>query len=105
MLACAPQHEEQDLSSKQHIEFLKPTLEVHNQTLKNIIRLAGDNCSVNQKDTTLKNISLIGCYSHTFNLAVDNWISSQYNLEEAFQVLRTRMSQVRTIKNSLKLRN
>ena len=56
LLACNPLLDEGDLGAEQHLSFLEATLEVFDKTFANVVCLIGDNCSVNQK---LSSISLL----------------------------------------------
>lgn len=104
MIACGPLLEEGDLSAEQHYEFLVESLEVYDRTIDNVVCLIGDNCAVNRLFATKAGVPLIGCNSHKFNLAVENWIKDQPNLESGLTAVRDVMRSIRTLKNSAKLR-
>ena len=104
LIACAPLLVEGDLSADQHGSFMRESQELYGKTLDNVPSLIGDNCCTNQCLATMIGKALIGCYAHKFNLAVEHWIDKQPNLGESLNTLRALMSQLRTIKNSAKLR-
>lgn len=105
LIACAPLLNEEDLSADQHFDFLVESLSVYGRSLGDVVCLVGDNCSVNQRLSNLCGIPLIGCYSHKFNLAVEHWIKLQPGLDDALETMRKLMKQLRTLKNSARLRN
>ena len=59
---------------------------------------------MNRKISSNTSIPLIECASHKFNLAVELWIESQKDLADALKALRELMVQLRTVKNSARLR-
>jgi hypothetical protein len=48
--------------------------------MDNILCLVGDSSSVNKSMPQILDIPLIGCASHKFNLAVQEWIANQPQL-------------------------
>ena len=104
LLACAPLLDEGDLGAEQHLSFLEATLEVFDKTFANVVCLIGDNCSVNQKLSSISLLPLVGCVSHKFNLAVESWIESQPELKDGMKCVHDLMLRLRTIKNAARLR-
>ena len=57
-------------------------LSFYNKTLKNVVAFTGDNCSTNKT----AGIPLIGCISHKFNLAVNNYLR-EFGYEESLLIV------------------
>lgn len=104
LLAIAPLLQEDDLGAEQHLAFIEATLKIYGKNLSNVIAFIGDNCSVNKSLSTISEIPLIGCASHKFNLAVEQWIESHQETNRALKVIHDLMIQLRTLKNAAKLR-
>jgi hypothetical protein len=100
LLAIAPLLEEDDLGAQSHIDFFISTLSLYKKSMDNIAFFIGDNCSVNQKISSLTGIPLIGCYSHKFNLAVVHYLKTY---EKEIDEVNTLMKELRKIKNRAKL--
>ena len=64
LLGFSPFEIEEDLSAKQHGEYLMNLLPYFGHTMDDILFFVGDNCTVNQKLSSDLNIPLIGCASH-----------------------------------------
>lgn len=76
-LSCSRLSAESDISASLQRTFVSETLDVLSKTGTNVVCVIGDNCSVNNRLSSLTSIPLIGCYSHKFNLAVEEWITNQ----------------------------
>ena len=61
-----------------HIDHLTRVLESYGKN--NVVCLVGDSCAVNQSMARIMKVSLLGCASHKFNLAVSRWIAEQGEL-------------------------
>lgn len=106
MLACAPLHCKENMSSVNHEYFLHHTLDVYSKTLDYMgCFLIGNKCPVNQEISSITGLPVIGCCSHKFNLAVERWISFQPHIPEASRILHDLSSEIRTVKSSEKLRD
>lgn len=66
--------DEYDLSAASHLEFIKFHLSVFGKSTDNVICLIGDNVSTNKALATLMGKPLVGCASHRFNLAVQQYL-------------------------------
>lgn len=74
LLAFQPLLEESDLGSLSYRDLIKHTVELYGKTLDNVKCLVGDNCSVNISLGNITGIPMLGCMSHRFNLAVEEWL-------------------------------
>jgi len=104
LIACAPLLNEGDLSSRDYVEFIIESLSVYEKSIDNVLCFIGDNCATNQCIARLTGKPLVGCASHKLNLAIECWTLEQSELEDAIKKLRELMTQLRTVKNSAKLR-
>ncbi|KAE9034759.1 hypothetical protein PR001_g9604 [Phytophthora rubi] len=77
-----------------HIEPFRNVLAVYNKTVDTAQFIAVDNCNTNRSITTKLGITLVGCASHRFNLAVNKFLTEQVN---------SLMSQLRQINNAAEL--
>ena len=87
LLAFSPLLVEEDLGAKSHVDFITTALGYFNKTVCNVGFLVCDNENLNEKIAKLMGITMIGCYSHRLNLAVekssepyDEIISKLHNL-------------------------
>ena len=104
LLAIRPMINEEKLDAEEHIKLFNATLESYGKYPGNVCVLIGDNASTNRKVAKDMGIPLIGCHSHKFNLALDQWVSSQQGLGEALEVVSSLMKQASTLKRAAKLR-
>jgi hypothetical protein len=81
LLALAPILNEEDLNAQSHYEFLIETLKIYNKTISFIQYIVGDNCNLMKAIANLLNIPLVACASHRFNLAVEEYLSSNFSDE------------------------
>jgi hypothetical protein len=73
------------MTALDHISHISKVLEKYGKTMRDVMCLAADNCSVNQAMARLLHIPLLGCASHKFNLAVRRWIDEQPELSEVIK--------------------
>jgi hypothetical protein len=69
-----------------------------------VICLVGDICAVNQSIARTMSVSLIGCASHKFNLAVYEWMKEQPNLTSIIEKVEAVMKKASTLKVAAKLK-
>lgn len=72
LLALSPMDDgSQDADA--HIELFRNVLAVYNKTVDMIQFIVAVNCNTNRSITTKLGVSLVGCASHRFNLAIKNY--------------------------------
>ena len=113
LLSMAPLHsvdvEATDDASKiahgarEHVLFIKSTLETYSRTLENAKYIVCDNCSVNKRMAKDLGVPMVGCASHRFNLAVQKYMSSGY--KEVIDVVHKIMVKLKTLNNGVRLRS
>jgi len=99
--SIAPLLEEDDFGAEAHIDFIEATLDVYGKRISDISFFVGDNCNVNHCIANIAQKPLIGCYSHKFNLAVEEYLMKYENILDKVHIL---MVKLRNIKNRGKLR-
>ena len=68
------------MRAKDNLDHLSRILQSYGKDCSNVLCLVGDNCSINQSMARTLNVPLIGCASHKFNIAVEQWIALQPKL-------------------------
>jgi hypothetical protein len=81
LLALATLLNEEDLSAQSHYEFLLETLKIYNKAISFIQFIIGDSCNLMKAIANFLNVSLVGCASHCFNLAIEEYLSSNFSDE------------------------
>ena len=74
LLAFSPMDNKQDLTNMSLYDFLFNTNDFYGKSLENLLFIASDNCSTNQVIGKHITLPFIGCASHWFNLAVQQYI-------------------------------
>ena len=92
------------MTAADHVHHISKTLSLYGKTNENIVCLAGDNCSVNQRMAKLLGVPLLGCGSHKFNLAVKSWMADKPTLIKIVARLSILMKKASTLKNTAALR-
>ncbi|KAG2760251.1 hypothetical protein PC116_g10142 [Phytophthora cactorum] len=87
LLALSPLVEESDLGANSHIDVLDENLETSQNSRSCIQFIVGDNCSTNQALATRLGVSLVGCASHRYNLAVQRFLREHEGLLEDVNAL------------------
>ncbi|ETP50142.1 hypothetical protein F442_04453 [Phytophthora nicotianae P10297] len=94
--------DEEDLSAQSLFDLIADTLTRYRKLWETVKFMVGDNCSVNQCIGRREGaIPLVGCASHRFNLAVQDFLKSEAKLNAKIQALMTKL---RTIKGRALLR-
>ncbi|KUG00330.1 hypothetical protein AM587_10007280 [Phytophthora nicotianae] len=94
--------DEEDLSAQSLFDLIVDTLTRYRKLWETVKFMVGDNCSVNQCIGRREGaIPLVGCASHRFNLAVQDFLKSEAKLNAKIQALMTKL---RTIKGRALLR-
>ncbi len=78
------------------------TLKIYNKYQNYIQYVVGDNCNLMKSIANALNVPLFRCASHRFNLAVEKFISS--NFEDEINKLHGPMKKLNTLKSRAKLR-
>ena len=101
LISVAPLLDETKFDAVTHIAYIDAMLRWYDLTLANITFLVGDNCSTNGAIGRLANVPLIGCASHRFNLAVQQFYAEY---EPILFKINEVMKRLRQLKNAGKLR-
>ena len=75
LLGFGPYEDETKLGTAELHEYISFTLSVYDKSWSNVTCLIGDNCSVNKAVANLVGCPFVGCASHRFNLAVQDYIN------------------------------
>ena len=70
LLEMSPLLHEERIDAASHSDFIKVTLEIFGETVKNLQFLVGDKENTNKAVADLLRVPFIGCASHRMNLAV-----------------------------------
>ena len=62
------------LNATEHVTFLETVLEIFDRTPANVVAVVADNCELNKAICDILMKPLIGCASHRFALAVQDWL-------------------------------
>ncbi|ETL45678.1 hypothetical protein L916_04270 [Phytophthora nicotianae] len=101
-ISSARPGDEEDLSAQSLFDLIADTLTRYRKLWDTVKFMVGDNCSVNQCIGRREGaIPLVGCASHRFNLAVQDFLKSEAKLIAKIQALMTKL---RTIKGRALLR-
>jgi hypothetical protein len=98
----SPLPDETNQTANNHEEYIEGVLESYGKSYKNVFLLCGDNCSTNKKIANDTGLPLIGCHSHIFNLAVENFINIRCKHE--LEVIEKLCGKLRNKKSAGKLR-
>jgi hypothetical protein len=102
LIALSPLFNEEDLSSDNHVEFLKESLQFYKRDLNFILFIIGDNCNLMKAVANKIGVPLIGCAIHRFNLAVQSYLDLNYEL--IILKVKDLMKKLNTLKEKGKLR-
>jgi hypothetical protein len=80
MLVMQPLPDESNQTADNHADLIRFTLESYSKSMQNVLFICGDNCNTNKKLATDLHVPLIGCCSHLFNLAVENYITANFGV-------------------------
>lgn len=61
---------EQDQAESVHVKPIEFVLQIFGKTLKDVVAIVGDNCTVNQAISRLSDLPFVGCVSGRFNFSV-----------------------------------
>ena len=78
-----------------HYDFLIDTNDFYGKSLENLLFLVSDNCSTNQAITNHTAFSLLGCASHRFNLAVQQYLEEHKELLGKIHELMKKFSTIK----------
>ena len=95
LLAFSPVDDEQDLTAMSIYDFLVDTNDFYGKSLKNILFIVSDNCSTNQAIAKHTTLSFIGCASHRFNLAVQQYLEEHKELLGKIHELMKKFSTIK----------
>ena len=101
LLAFSPLFSETEFGAEQHFDLISWVLNLYEKTMENLVAIIGDNVSVNKALATKCGVPLIGCASHRFNLAVNEYVKPNKELIEKVNLL---MNKLKKLKNADKLR-
>jgi hypothetical protein len=73
------------MPARDHLDHIEKVLESYGMAIGNVVCLVANKSSVTQSMVRILNIPLIGCASHKFNLAVQQWITEQAQLTPILQ--------------------
>jgi hypothetical protein len=102
LIALSPLFNEEDLSSDNHVEFLKESLQFYKRDLNFVLFIIGDNCNLMKAVASRIGVPLIGYASHRFNLAVQSYLDLNYEL--IILKVKDLMKKLNTLKERGKLR-
>ena len=74
LLAFSPLLDETRMDADEHFNFIDYHLGLFDKTTDNIVSLTGDNCSNNKALANKLSCYFVGCASHRFNLAINDYI-------------------------------
>ena len=95
LLAFSPVDDEQDLTAMSLYYFLVDTNDFYGKTIDNLLFIVSDNCKTNQAIAKHTTLPFIGCASHRFNLAVQQYLEEH---EELLRKIHELMKKFSTIK-------
>lgn len=95
LLGCAPLLKENDFSADHYLEYIDETLRAYKTSISNIVCVMEDRCVTNRRLYDISDVSLVGCYFHKFNLALESCIETKNGLSSALNVFRDVMYQSR----------
>ncbi|ETP09366.1 hypothetical protein F441_14768 [Phytophthora nicotianae CJ01A1] len=87
-------------TAEAHVTMMKSVLRIYNKTTDMVTFIVSDNRNTNQNIATLLDVPLVGCASHTFNLAVNRFLA-EYEAELA--TVNDLMIQLRHCNNAARL--
>ncbi len=93
---------EEDLSATSHIEFIKDIISIHRKSFNFILFIVGDNRNLMKAIANLLDVPLIGCASHRFNLAVEEYLNE--NFENEITKIKNIMMELNRFKERAKSR-
>jgi len=79
LLSVAPLLDETNQTAQNHADSIIATLACYNRPPESLTFLVADNTGVNPSIARKLNIPFIGCFSHKFNLAVQEYIGQKYS--------------------------
>ncbi|RAW31389.1 hypothetical protein PC110_g12263 [Phytophthora cactorum] len=78
LLVFCPLGDEEDLGAQSLFDLIADTLSIFNSPWESVLLMIGDNCSVNQVICRkLGALPFIGCASHRFQLAVNDFFVNE----------------------------
>lgn len=93
--------DETKLDTDEKWNLFKITLQLYKKLLSHVVCFIGDNCKVNNRSARLCDLTMVGCASHRFNLAVVDIVSRNNTIIVKF---RNVMVILRKIITAAKLR-
>jgi len=89
LLAMAPLVQEDSQDADAHIEFLEVTIAEYGLGVDDIAFLTADNCATNGAIARKMGLPLVGCYSHKFNLAMQNFLlNHEHSLDNVNAIMK-----------------
>jgi hypothetical protein len=99
----APLLEEDDQTAPAHQDFVEATLWIYDLKPENLLFLAADNTNLNPCLARDMDKPFLGCHSHRYTLAVNEWLEEQ-ELEGPLDQVNEVMLKLRTMKGRGRLR-
>jgi hypothetical protein len=94
----------QGMTAADYLQHITNVLSTYGRSSQNFLCLVGNNCSVNQCMVQMLCVPLLGCASHTFNLApVRLWIDNDSQLTAVILMVSNVMKKACIIKLTAKL--
>ncbi|KAG3060677.1 hypothetical protein PC121_g13335 [Phytophthora cactorum] len=96
LLAFCPLGDEEDLSTQSLVDLIDDTLSTYNWPWESVRFMTGDNCSVNQAiGRKVGALPFIGCASHRFQFALNDFLADKELLLAKFHVLMKHLSTIK----------
>jgi hypothetical protein len=95
LLAMAPLLDDDRLDATAHCDFIRATLEVFSKDLSGLAFISADNCATNGAIARLLGVPLVGCYSHKFNLAMQQFLADHVELLSSINILMGQLGRLR----------
>ena len=95
LLAFSPLDDEQDLTAMSIYDLLVDTNDFYGKSLENLLFIVSDNCSTNQAIGNHTTVPFIGCASHRFNLAVQQYLEEHKELLGKIHELMKKFSTIK----------
>ena len=95
---------EESLDSSIHAAYIEQLLDDFSLDKNKLAFVVGDNAGVNKATADKLNVSLVGCSSHKFNLAVNKFLKEE-NRSELLDQVNLIIVRLSTLKNLARLRN
>jgi hypothetical protein len=95
LLAMAPLLDDDRLDAAAHCDFIRATLDVFGKDVADLAFLSADNCATNGAIARMLGVPLVGCYSHKFNLAMQQLLAGHEDVLNAVNILMGQLGRLR----------